>query len=220
MNQESPSNNGLKKPQNLKDSELYDSVIPVFLIMTIISITICGYLNENLSGLFSLTPFTENIDRNLMLIVLGVGLSSVLHELGLMLSSSYRSYLNLVGGMLSGVGLIAGLGLCFLSAFAEEFLFRGALQPILGIAWTSIMIATLQSGLQSLFSFPMLASFFINCVIGLIFASYHNQNLWVPIAIHFMINLLAIFRSRKIANVNAKAGREVLTKLSSRDGDS
>ena len=73
------------------------------------------------------------------------------------------------------------------SAIAEEALFRGALQPSIGIVWTSLLFAVCHPPLiRSLIAWPIFA-FLISLLLGALFQT-GGDALMAPIACHFAIN--------------------------------
>jgi membrane protease YdiL (CAAX protease family) len=78
------------------------------------------------------------------------------------------------------------------SAIGEELLFRGALQPWLGIGFTSAAFALLHLDPERGLSIWTLWAFVGGLVLGY---SYETTNcIWVPIAIHAAVNSIAIVR--------------------------
>ena len=94
-----------------------------------------------------------------------------------------QSSSNLLGGLLSTPEGI--LFLVLTAAFGEELLFRGALQPRLGLVLTALLFTALHD--QYGFSFELLSIFVLALALGWLRS---RMNLWACIVAHFFFDLL------------------------------
>jgi membrane protease YdiL (CAAX protease family) len=100
--------------------------------------------------------------------------------------------------------LLAGLlaspwGILFLAlsaAFGEELLFRGALQPRLGLLLTAILFTSFHD--QYGFSFDLLSIFLLALALGWL---RNHINLWACIIAHFWFDFLASYLSYEGLNI-------------------
>src|SRR5262249_46658650 len=74
------------------------------------------------------------------------------------------------------------------SAVGEEMLFRGALVPVLGIFWSSLLFAAMHMRAQWRFLPWTIMSFIMGVAMGVLYEKLGN--LGAPIAAHFVINFL------------------------------
>ncbi len=79
-------------------------------------------------------------------------------------------------------------------SFAEEFLFRGILQPELGIFVTSILFVIIHFRYYKKF-YILVEVFLMGIILGLTYAI--TSLLWVPIVCHFLVNYLTAVLIKK-----------------------
>ena len=95
--------------------------------------------------------------------------------------------------------------LASLSALGEEFLFRGAIQPFLGVWVTSVVFALLHTDPEGKMSIWTLWAFVGGLVMG--FATYSTGSLYPAIAIHFAVNFISI---RRVSQLIARSKRGLM----------
>jgi membrane protease YdiL (CAAX protease family) len=110
---------------------------------------------------------------------------------------SYRrlkaSFSELFNGLNSyQIGLIA-----FASSVGEEILFRGAIQPLLGVWFTSLLFALMHVDPEGKSWGWTVWAFLGGLVMG--GAALATGSLWAPIMIHFGVNVISISRISRIA---------------------
>jgi membrane protease YdiL (CAAX protease family) len=77
------------------------------------------------------------------------------------------------------------------SGFSEEVFFRGAIQPMLGVWWTSVLF-----GLGHWTSWQRsLETFFVSLALGV--ALQYSDNLWLPIMVHATNNFVGLYMRRE-----------------------
>lgn len=87
-----------------------------------------------------------------------------------------------------GVGLSGAFFLALASSVSEEVLFRGFLQPRIGI-WAQAVIFSL-AHISYVDVVEVVVTFALALVFGLLYA--RTKNLWAPIAAHFVFNFLSV----------------------------
>lgn len=87
------------------------------------------------------------------------------------------------------VGVLAIIFASASSGFAEEVLFRGVMQPDLGIVWTSVIFGVLHTGDRRLLVLGPWAAL-ASVVLG--WAYVASGTLWCPILAHFTNNLCSM----------------------------
>lgn len=131
----------------------------------------------------------ENAWRDLALGV-GGGLLIVLVSRLATRIPSYRSLLDAFSGLLAGLSLL-DVFLCALSSsVGEELLFRGVLQPELGLPLATLLFGLLHIGGERRYLWWTAFALVVGAIFGLM-ASLRGS-LVAPIAAHFVVNLLNI----------------------------
>ena len=162
-------------------------------VMIGIGLLICFYFHKNLSSVFLIPEDGQVLSQYGMLVGLGVGLIAVLHELcRLLMPEQYRYYRTWIGSVLGNISIPQALYLAILSAVGEEVLFRGAIQPYLGVLWTSLLLAFLHVTPRGLVPVWLLISFFTNVMVGLIFQ--YTQSIYPGMIIFFFCSSFALVR--------------------------
>lgn len=85
----------------------------------------------------------------------------------------------------------------FLSGTAEEFLFRGLLQPTLGILWTSIIFAILHFPSKKILIFYPIFAMIMSIILGYITIINHGSIISAIVA-HVTINIVNLYRINEI----------------------
>ena len=111
-----------------------------------------------------------------------VGLTPVLAERARWAQALQRE-LEPIAKALSTTDIIV---LALLSGFSEELFFRGAMQPVLGLFWTSAIFGALHTGPKRAFFAWSVWAF----VMGLLFGWIYDYTgvLWGPVLSHVFIN--------------------------------
>lgn len=82
----------------------------------------------------------------------------------------------------------------FLGAFSEEFLFRGMIQPILGL-WLTAVVFTLIHYRYWRQVFILVEVFLMGTFLGVAYAV--SLTLWVPVLCHFIVNMTTAYWMKK-----------------------
>ncbi|MCG1026161.1 MULTISPECIES: CPBP family intramembrane glutamic endopeptidase [Dehalobacter] len=82
----------------------------------------------------------------------------------------------------------------FLGAFSEEFLFRGMIQPILGL-WLTAVVFTLIHYRYWRQVFILVEVFLMGTFLGVTYAV--SLTLWVPVLCHFIVNMTTAYWMKK-----------------------
>jgi len=123
--------------------------------------------------------------------VIGVGIGGVLVLVTRLLTPRLAFSRRMEASLAAIVGPIS-VPTCFMlalaSAVGEECLFRGVLQPELGLLWTSLLFAAVHVPMErGLLPWPLFA-FGIGLILGGLYRS--TGSLPAPIAVHFTLNFL------------------------------
>jgi len=105
-----------------------------------------------------------------------------------------------VAGMVGKISLSACFVVALTSGFAEELVFRAALQPEIGIFFTTLIFSLLHLPFnRDLRPWPVFA-FLVGLLLG--FCYKHTGAMLAPFTTHFLINLINLFKiSRKTRNM-------------------
>ncbi|NRA45130.1 MAG: CPBP family intramembrane metalloprotease [Oligoflexales bacterium] len=185
-NQPTGTDKILQKSLVLRSTQTYG-------VMIGIGILVCFYLHKNLGSVFQIPKEGEVLREFGILVGLGVGLIAVFHELcKQLLSEQYKYYRTWISSVLGKISVPQALYLALLSAIGEEVLFRAALQPYLGVLWTSLILAFLHVTPKGLVPVWLLISFFTNVMVGLIFQ--YTQSIYPGMIIFFQCSSFALVR--------------------------
>lgn len=176
----------LQKSLVLRSTQTYGVMIGIGLL-------VCIYFHKNLGLIFQIPDDGKALQELLVLVGLGVGLIAVLHELcRLLMPEQYKYYRAWISTVLGKITIPQALYLALLSAIGEEVLFRGAVQPYLGVLWTSLVLAFLHVTPRGLVPVWLLISFFTNVMVGLIFQ--YTQSIYPGMMIFFLCSSFALVR--------------------------
>ena len=136
------------------------------------------------------SEFVQQLTPQVRYLLLGVGMGGILFLLDLFV---LRLVVPLPDGEeseLAGMSIPAMIAAALASGFCEEVLFRGAMQPSLGL-W----ITTALFGLGHFTSWQKVVN---TASLGLLLgcAAAYFGNLWVPIAAHVTVNLIELYLLR------------------------
>jgi membrane protease YdiL (CAAX protease family) len=147
-----------------------------------------------LTSLTSLDGGHADLSRIGFLVLLGtVSISMMILPLDRAFSS-IRQVKNLIARTLGRISYMSAVSLSLWAAFAEEVLFRAALQPLIGMPISIIAYVLVHTGPHGLFS----AWSFQSLLVGTMFAVIYDQtqNLPLVILVHFMVNLVSFVQVR------------------------
>ncbi len=108
---------------------------------------------------------------------------------------AYRSLKKMIAKVLGRTSVPMAFYLALISAFGEEMLFRGAIQPFAGLALTSILFGLLHLGPNGSISAWSLWAMLAGLLLGWMYNE--TQSLWPPIIAHFAVNFCGIITLRR-----------------------
>jgi membrane protease YdiL (CAAX protease family) len=156
--------------------------------MTFVGFEICWWWHQNVQTLFA-SPIARPLDA-LLITVSGIGFLILGQKLMETHLPSYRYFRQTLAGLLGQFSLAESFWLAFCSAVGEEVLFRGAIQPFLGVWFTSLLFGALhldpEGGVSSWTLWAMVAGLIMG---GSVLAI---GSIWPAIAIHFLVNLIGM----------------------------
>jgi membrane protease YdiL (CAAX protease family) len=181
----------------------------VYGLMSALGLAIVFWGHKNLTRILSL-PLAAPIE---VLRLLGIGLlgGGVLMVASYFFEdwfSSYRDLKAVMTRLLGPCSVAMVLYLAAISAFAEELLFRGAIQPFAGLALTSVLFGLLHMGGDGRISAWSVWAVLAGLLLGWMYDE--TASLWPPVAAHFTVNAAALLGFRRAYRnyVNATAAAE------------
>lgn len=148
--------------------------------------TVIDLLRSGPSQLTLVIPSTIPYDLGLGLAV-GAG-SIVITEILERLSASARALARTLGKLLGPLQPHEVFWYAFCSSVGEELLFRGALQPSLGLVVTSVLFGAIHGFFSRQLWFWSILAILMGFVFG--WLKEHTGSLLAPIVAHFVINLV------------------------------
>lgn len=200
-NQSQPSP---KKINHLGRSVLKASTI-AYLVMGMIGFEICWWYHQNVKML--LGPLSYNVKTTFTIIVSTVVFLLLVQRLLEDIFASYVTFKRRLAAMFGGLGWLGVLWLALISAVGEEILFRGAIQPFLGLWFTSLLFGLLhldpEGGISAWTLWAVLAGVLLGAVVQV------TGSLWPAIMIHFVVNFIGIRSLTRIVLKPVKASPDV-----------
>lgn len=199
----SKRSDGLNEPEKAKpisaaelQSSLMNTALVIYGAMAGVGIFLSLYVQSNFASSFAMDMGLETWGRFLILAALATGIILILSYFFEEYVPSFQALKWTFAEIIGRCSVPAVLLLSFLSACGEEILFRGGIQPTLGLIGTSILFGVLHvgpGGRISAWSFwAVLAGF----LMGWLFES--TQSLYPPILCHFAVNLISMLRLRDL----------------------
>ncbi len=184
--------------RSLKKSDIAKKFIKassiVYVIMAFVGFEICWWYHQNVHAL--LGPVNYEIGVTLGIIFAAVLFLNICQRYMELQFSSYKKFKKSLAAIFSGLNVFGAIVLALLSSVGEELLFRGAIQPFLGVWITSFLFGLLHLDADGNVCVWTLWA----VVAGLILGAVVNVtgSLWPAIAIHFLINFIGIRGLSKI----------------------
>lgn len=173
---------------------LMRSSLVIYSVMATVGFEICWWYHKNTSSLFAV----RHMDWFLYLRIAAVGILFLLlgqHCLEEFFPS-YRRLKLAFAQIFRGLHSWQIIVLALLSSVGEEILFRGAMQPFLGVWLTSIVFAILHIDPEGKVSVWTAWALVGGVIMG--FAAKVTGSLWPSMIIHFGVNAISIARVARL----------------------
>jgi hypothetical protein len=158
----------------------------------------CGLVHHNLAHLLQL-PHASLLVVTLELLGVSVGLLLALHFLLQEKFPSYEEHRSLLRKLVAGGRPLETLSLVLLASLGEELLFRGVLQPYLGLSMTSLAVCILHVSPLGVLTAWSAYAFCFSFLQGILFAYSHSI---IPgLALGCLVHLFLFQPYRKISYV-------------------
>ncbi|HPG27395.1 MAG: CPBP family intramembrane metalloprotease [Spirochaetaceae bacterium] len=136
----------------------------------------------------------------------GVGLAVVLSsELMTRFTRLGRALADLLGESLAGIGVGDALLLALASGLGEEMLFRGALQPAVGLVWASVIFGACHFLPRRELALWSLWAVLVGAGFGWLFE--RTGHLAAPVAAHVVVNAINLPRLARRATASTPGAR-------------
>jgi membrane protease YdiL (CAAX protease family) len=157
-------------------------------VMAVVGFEICWWYHKSVKTLMG--PLTYDHRSTAAIIVAAIVFLMLVQKLMEDFFPTYGAFKRRMSAIFSGLGWFGVFWLALISSFGEELLFRGAIQPFLGLWFTSLVFGLLhldpEGGVSAWTVWAMLAG----VVLGA--ATEVTGSLWPAVVIHFVINLVGL----------------------------
>ncbi len=142
-------------------------------LMALLSAFFCGFIHGNLGEIFRI-PEAPYRMATLQLLGVSMILLAGLHFLFKEVFPSYMQHRIFFGQLLKGSSWVNLLSLTVLASLGEELLFRGVLQPYVGLSITSLIVCLLHVSPYGLLTAWSGYAFCFSFLQGILFAYSHS----------------------------------------------
>jgi hypothetical protein len=168
--------------------ELLKMTTIAYTAMAVVGFEICWWYHQNVRVLFG--PLKTDSRAATAMVVAAVLFLHFCQRAMEEFFPSYRDFKRNLATLFSGLGAWGALWLALISSAGEEILFRGAIQPFLGIWFTSFLFGALhldpEGGVSVWTAWAVLAGIILGGVVSV------TGSLWPAIAIHFAVNFIGL----------------------------
>jgi len=165
-----------------------------YLVMAVVGFEICWWYHQNVGAL--LGPLNYELRVTIGIVAAAVFFLCICQRFMEEQFPSYRKFKKSLAAIFSGVNVLGAIWLALLSSVGEEILFRGAIQPFLGVWFTSFLFGLLhldsEGGVCIWTVWAILAGIILGAVVNV------TGSLWPAIIIHFIVNFIGIRGLSKI----------------------
>lgn len=166
----------------------------LYLMLGGIGFLICYYKHDSLSSIFAWPASWTERGYLVSLGVLGAGVLIILSYVFEEYFITYKSLRHLFMRFMGRLPIWVTLYLALISSIAEEILFRGAIQPALGLSLTSLLFGLMHLGpTRSIGSWSLWAAI-AGLLMGWTFEE--TQSIWPPLITHLLVNSFSMLRFR------------------------
>jgi membrane protease YdiL (CAAX protease family) len=186
------------RPPTVK--ELLTVTTIAYAVMAFVGFEVCWWYHKNAQARFG--RITYDWSRLTQIVIAGFLFLYVCQLAMEHWMPSYRKFKGTLARLFFGVTRMGAAWLALTSSLGEEILFRGAIQPVIGIWLTSIGFGLLhldpEGGISAWTIWAVLAGLLLGAMVDV------TGSLWPGILVHFLINFVGILGLSKI---NAQAPR-------------
>ncbi|MFW7377575.1 MAG: CPBP family intramembrane glutamic endopeptidase [Oligoflexus sp.] len=181
-------------PVSVDSQSLLINSTHFYLILGGVGLLVCYYQYDSLATMFALPGTWSEASYLFGLGVLGAGVLIILGYVFEEYFVTFKSLRMLMMRFMGRLPLWVSFYIAIISSVAKEILFRGAIQPAVGLFITSLLFGLLHlSPANGISSWSMWA-----VVAGLLFGWMYEetQSLWPPLFAHVLVNSYSMLRFR------------------------
>lgn len=178
----------------------------VYGLMMVVGLLAMAFGHETLATALG---FERTAVENGRLAVIGLLGAGLLQILSFFFEDWFVSYRDLKGVVMRILGPLSVPMACYLAlmtAFGEELVFRGAIQPVAGLLVTSFLFGLMHVGPGGLLSAWSLWAMIAGALLGWMFDE--TKSLWPSILAHFVVNFISIMSLRRLYRSWVQAQKE------------
>ena len=165
-----------------------------YTVMAVVGFEICWWYHQNVANLLGKPKY--EIKAMVVIVVVGILFLHICQRLMDDFFPTYKKFKVTLSTMFSGISWLGAFWLALTSSVAEEILFRGAIQPFLGIWFTSFLFGLLhldpEGGVSVWTAWAVIAGILLGTAVDV------TGSLWPAIVIHFVVNFIGIYSLSKI----------------------
>lgn len=191
---ETPPTKNPESSQPTPSSTLVSTSFIIYGAMICVGLLMIHFAHDQLAQRFAWTLGAQEWGRTLAIAALGTGVLLVLSYFFEEYAPSFRALQSAFALILGRISIPTAVYLAAVSSLGEEILFRGAIQPSLGLLGTSILFGLLHVGPTGVLSSWSLWAVLAGLLLG--WMSDALGTLWAPILCHFLVNLTSMIRLR------------------------
>lgn len=168
----------------------------VYGVFSLVGIILSLYVHKNFAANFALPVGNKELIRLSAASVLGTGVLIILSKHFEWWFPSYRAIKGAMVQVLGRSTFTQSIYLALISSVGEEILFRGAIQPFVGVAICSLLFGLLHIGPSGDLSSWSIWAVAAGWLLGFLYDQ--TGSLWTPIATHALVNGISILNLRRI----------------------
>jgi len=174
-----------------KYNNIVQHILVLYVVFSVLGISVMMFIYKN-DSFTLLWPTETKKAQNLFFITLLCIPFLLSVDAILELIHSYRQHKFRATILLGNISYFDAFYLSLFSAMGEELLFRGAIQPALGLGLTSLLFGILHVNLSRGLMIPLFLATFSGLLLGWVFLEFNS--LLSVIFIHFLFNFFVLFR--------------------------
>ena len=168
----------------------------MYAVFALVGILLSIFVHKNFASNFAWPVKAIEGARLAVAGLLGAGVLIILSKQFEWMFPSYRAIKAAMVSILGRCTVVESLYLAAISSVGEELLFRGAIQPFVGLAICSLLFGLLHVGPSGEVSSWSLWAVAAGWLLGYMFEQ--TGSLWAPIFTHALVNAVSILNLRRL----------------------
>lgn len=184
-----------KVKEHRHTGELLRNSSMFYLVLGVVGALVCFYSHRNLQHILRPPADQSELLQWLTLGLLGTGVLTIQSYLFEEFFPSFKSLRGLLTRFMGAVPTLALLYLSLIATIAEEILFRGAIQPAIGLVGAALLFGLLHIGPTGRLSSWSVWAVVAGLLLGWMFEQ--TSSLWPGILTHSLVNVISMLRMRR-----------------------